>query len=105
MAFTGHEDCTVTLANASTMNESFRSNYPTQPKGIYFSMDTLNSILAQTDCVGIRFYFALASTGQMRLTFAGVKANEDDILAIIGDGGLLCPPHCGVNNALNTSSR
>ncbi len=102
MPFTGHEDCTIPLSDASAMNKAFRKRFPDQPKGYYFSMDTLNEILAQGDCVGIRFYFAIDGTGTFKITFAGVKANEDDIIGIVGVSGITCPKYCGVHNPLNS---
>lgn len=105
MSFTGNEDHTIPVKDAAAMNKRFRDTYTDQPKGIYFSQSTLNDVLAQSNCVGIRFYFALDDSGQMRLTFCGVLANEDDIIGIVGDGGMLCPPHCGTNDALNTDTR
>jgi hypothetical protein len=102
MSFTGKENCTVSLATAHDLNENFRNNFPDQPLGVYFSQKTLNEVLCQTSCVGIRFYFACDDAGQLTLTFAGVTSNEDDILGIIGDGGLKCPPSCGASNPLNS---
>jgi hypothetical protein len=105
MSFTGNEDHTIPVEDAAEMNQRFREEYPDQPKGIYFSQATLNDILDQSNCVGIRFYFALDGDYKMRLTFCGVQENEDDILDIVGDGGMLCPPHCGTSDDLNTNSR
>ena len=102
MSFTGKENCTITLAEAEVLNQNFRANFPGQPLGVYFSQATLREVLAQQDCVGIRFYFACDETGELCITFAGVTSNEDDILEIIGDGGLKCPPSCGVANPLNS---
>jgi hypothetical protein len=102
MSFTGNEDHTIDAGDAATMNRRFREEYTDQPQGIYFSQTTLNNVLGQTDCVGIRFYFALDADYKLKLTFCGVLENEDDILEIVGDGGSLCPPHCGTSNELNS---
>ncbi len=102
MSFTGNEDHTIPIKDAAEMNKRFRDAYPEQPKGIYFSQSTLNEILGQTGCVGIRFFFALTEEEEMRLTFVGVDEDENDILDMVGDGGLLCPPHCGENDELNS---
>jgi|SRR5687767_4324788 len=102
MSFTGNEDHTIALEDAAEMNRRFRNNYTNQPLGVYFSQATLNDVLAQEDCIGIRFYFALDEDDKMKLTFCGVTTNEDNILEIVGDGGMLCPPHCGTSDALNS---
>jgi hypothetical protein len=102
MPFTGNENCTISIKDAADLNANFRNMFPGQPLGIYFSQRTLQEVLGQTACVGIRFYFAADADGQLTLTFAGVVADEDDILGIIGDGGLKCPPSCGTPNVLNS---
>ena len=105
MAFTGQENHTITLAAGAALTAAYRTAHPTWPKGYFFSKSTLNSILAQTGCVGIRFYFGQDTAGTLKLVFAGALANEDDILTIVGDAGALCPPLCGVSNALNSITR
>ena len=104
MAFTGNEDHTTTLAAAEILTNAFQAAYPTQTKGVYFSKATLQSILDQTNCVGIRFYFGLdVSNNKFKLAFDGVLANENDMTTgIIGNGGALCPPNCGNKNGLNS---
>jgi len=92
----------VSITDAAAMNRNYRKACVNHPKGVYISEWTLNQILSQEDCVGIRFYFAMDDDGKMRLTYAGVKANEDDILGLVGNMGVLCPPSCGVSNALNS---
>lgn len=102
MPFTGNEDCTVSLTDAAALNANFRNNFRNQPLGVYFSQKTLREVLNQDDCVGIRFYFGADEDNKLTITFAGVLANEDDILEIIGDNGIKCPPHCGAKNDLNS---
>jgi hypothetical protein len=102
MPFTGNEDFLVPIAEAAALNQRFRKMFNTQPKGVYISKKTICDILYQTDCVGIRFYFGLDTDNKLRLTYAGVLANENDILDKIGNQGILCPPSCGVSNVLNS---
>ena len=105
MAFTGNENHTIPVQDAAEMNKRFRDTYPDQPKAVYFSQSTLNSIMAQTGCVGIRFFFALTDGDEMRLTFCGVDSSENDIIGIVGNSGILCPPTCGTSDALNSDKR
>lgn len=102
MAFTGNEDFKTNLSHAADLTKSFRTAFPNQPKGIYISRSTLEEILAQEEAVGIRFYFGLEN-GSLRLVYCGVEENEDDILNIIGNHGMMCPPYCGKSNALNSN--
>ena len=102
MAFTGNEDCTIDINDAAALNKNFRENFKGQPLGIYFSQATLYDVLNQEDCVGIRFYFAADTDGQLTLTFTGVTEDENDILGIIGDNGIKCPASCSSANVLNS---
>lgn len=102
MPFTGNEDCTIDINDAADLNKNFRKKFAGQPLGIYFSQATLHDVLNQEGCVGIRFYFAADTDGQLTLTFAGVTADEEDILGIIGDNGFKCPSYCSSANALNS---
>lgn len=102
MAFTGHENHTIPISEGAALTKNFRKKFQNQPKGYFFSKDTLDSILQQTGCVGIRFYFGSDDNGTLKLVFVGAQANEDDILNIVGDGGFLCPPNCGSVNVLNS---
>ena len=54
--------------------------------------------------MGIRMYYAEDSSGNKKLVLVGVKSNEDDQLGegeIVVDMSTVCPPNCGVKNALN----
>jgi hypothetical protein len=105
MAFTGNENHTIPVEDAAAMNKRWRDANPDQPKGVYFSQSTLNDILAQSGCVGIRFFFALTDGGDTRLTFCGVDSSENDIIGIVGNTGILCPPTCGAADALNSDRK
>ncbi len=103
MAFTGHEDHTIPIEEGAALTAEFRKKFSTQPKGYFFSKDTIQSMLDQTGSVGIRFYFGAASDGKLKLVFVGVESNENDIITeTVGDSGFLCPPNCGSTNVLNS---
>lgn len=103
MAFTGHENHTIPIADGATLTRNFRKAYSTQPKGILFSKDTLQAMLDITGSVGVRFYFGLDDAGKMKLVFCAVDSSENDIIQqTCGDGGFLCPPNCGSANVLNS---
>jgi hypothetical protein len=103
MAFTGHENHTIPIADGAAMTKNFRKGYPTQNKGVFYSKDTLQAMLDITGSVGVRFYFALDDAGKMKLVFCAVDSSENDIIQqTCGDGGALCPPACGSTNVLNS---
>ena len=102
--FTGNENHDITLDEASAMTKLYRQSVPSgSRKGGFFGRDAIEALLAQTDCVGIRYYHGIDSRGEPVIILVGVVANEDDLYA----GDLLefaipCPNQCGANNALNS---
>jgi len=105
MAFTGTEDQFITLADGSTMTKNYRNTLSSAADTIahYFSKDTINGLLNQTDCVGIRIYYALDSVGHKQLVACGVYANGNDIYTgLIADKSICCPTNCSSANPLNS---
>ncbi len=101
--FTGNEDQQITLTEASDLNRNYRTSNPGQTQGHYFSRRTLEAILAQDGCVGVRVYYALDNNGGKELTIVGVESNENDLYnGFIGDRTYKNPPHSGVTNPLNS---
>lgn len=104
MSFTGNEDQEITLSEASALTANYRAaSASTAVLGHYFGKTIINDILAQEDCVGIRIYYALTSTGEKQLVLVGVDEDENDLCdGVLGDKSFLCPPICGTSNALNS---
>jgi hypothetical protein len=50
------------------------------PATHYFKRQTIENILAQTGCTGIRIYYAVNSTNELKLIISGVDKNGDNIL-------------------------
>lgn len=101
--FTGNEEQTITLAEASAITKNYRDTNPGQVLGGYISRKTLEDILAQSNCVGIRYYYGNNEDGSKELVVVGVLSNEDDIYqGFIGDKSFKSPPYSGVSNPLNT---
>lgn len=102
MSFTGNEKQEITVKQASEMNAKFRKTHPHETQGLIFGEHILKKILKQKHCKGIRFYFAIDDNDQLSLTFAGVDKDANDILDLVGDTGVRCPPTCGEPNPLNS---
>jgi hypothetical protein len=104
MAFTGNEDHTITLEEASRLTRNFRkSAEPGSKLGTFFGKSTLQQILDQRDCVGIRYYYGLKDDGTPVLVLVGADANENDMVdGIIAEKGIPCPPACGEPDVLNS---
>ena len=100
--FDGREGGQITLAAGAALTSTFRTNFSSQPKGRFFGREILESILAQTDCVGIRFYFGQNSNNQFELVICGADAAGDDMLDLIADISVPCPSYCSSSNDLNS---
>jgi len=103
MAFTGIENHDINLETASELTENYRNSYPHEIKGFYYSKLAITSILNQTNCVGVRIYYAQGNDGSPELVISGVKANEDDMeTGLLAEFGLACPSRCSTPNDLNS---
>jgi len=95
----------ITLTNAAAKTAAFRNTHPNHVKGISASKSELSSILNQTNCVGIRFYFALENTADsnsLNLVAVGIDSNDNDLTSgTMKNSGIACPPNCGQANTLN----
>ena len=101
--FTGNEDQSISLTTGSTLTKAYRDANPGQTLGNYFGKSILQSILAQSGCVGVRIYYALNSTGEKELVITGVTADGNDLCnGVLGDKTFRSPPYSSVNNPLNS---
>lgn len=99
--FTGNEGSLVNIDDASSWTADFREAYPEYKKGYFLGKNKLNDLLNQTDCVGIRIYFAIKD-GELNIVVVGAKANKDDITTNVLDVAVSCPDQCGASNRLNS---
>lgn len=104
MDFTGNEDHSISLAEAAEMTARYRGQMTEeQIKGGFFGARAIMTILDQSDCVGIRYYYGLDSNNKQVLVLVGVLANQDDIVdGILAEVSLPCPTFCGSDNSLNS---
>lgn len=104
MAFTGNEDHSITLAEASELTQNYRDAAESNAiQGSFFGKSALQRILDQGGCVGIRIYYAQEDDGTPTLVLVGVDENEDDLIdGELAEFGVPCPPRCGSSNDLNS---
>lgn len=105
MAFTGHENHDIDPKDAGVMTKAYRARITADPNehiAVFFGKDKLVHMLNQTNCVGLRFYFALDSTGKQTLVAVGADGYENDIIGEVANHALPCPSQCSVGNVLNT---
>ena len=102
MAFTGHENHSITLPVATLLTKSYRdendlAGNPSLVRAVFFGKDALLGVLNQPECVGIRCYFALDDAKSLTLVIVGATTDQDDLLrgqAKILEIGLPSPPFC-----------
>src|SRR2546423_13093659 len=71
-----------------------------------FDRDTLDRLLAQTDCQKIRIYLSMDTNYKVKIVVVGVDSNDEDILTknseVIGEDGYRCPTQCPPPSPLNS---
>lgn len=103
MSFDGTEGETISLTTASGFTENYRDEAGTGATlGHFIGRDLIEDILDQTGCMGIRMYYGIDGDGNKVLILVGANGDEDDMLDIIVDRTVSCPPRCGSTNALNS---
>lgn len=72
--------------------KDFQDAHPEDVKAYYIGRNIIEKILAQPDCVGIRFYNALNEAGQKTLVYVGIDSKDNIIkeyTSINRDGQLI----------------
>jgi len=102
MAFDGTEGAQITLEQGAALTLAFRNRNFGAINGQFYGKDILNHILGQDDCMGIRIYLGLDANGNHELVLVGANSQEDDLLDLVAENGVGCPPRCGKQNELNS---
>lgn len=101
--YTGNENHVISLSDAVKYIQNYKTN-PSIPtiKGGYFGRNIFEKILAQTGCVGIRYYYAKLDNDTPTLVLVGVDNSGHDMeQGVIGEVIYPCPPNCGASSQLN----
>lgn len=103
MAFNGKEAEVFPLDTAAEWTANYRAANPEGRRAHFFGKDIINSIIAQTGCMGIRVYYALDEDGVQQMIMVGVNAEENDMFnGVIAERALPCPTYCsGGGSPLN----
>ncbi len=104
MAFTGREDHSITLEDAAKLTRNYRESAGAEAiKAGFFGKDTLQRIIDQDGCAGIRIYYGKEDDDTPQLVLVGADADENDIIrGVIAQRQIPCPPFCGKDNELNS---
>lgn len=104
MEYTGKEDHSISLADAAKMTKAHRSSAKAgDVNAHYVGRETVEQILKQPGCAGIRFYHAQHPKGHHTLVAVGVdKGGNDMHQGQIAEQMWPCPPFCAAENPLNS---
>jgi hypothetical protein len=92
----------VSLETAVKYVHNFRSNPSVSNiQGGSLSRDAFDKILAQSGCIGIRFYYAKKDNGDHTMVFLGVDEKGNDMQnGVIAEEIRPCPPICDSQNSV-----
>jgi hypothetical protein len=90
--FVANSDHSISLNDACTMTNSFRESKGLGvTPGYFFGKNTIDAIIAQTDCQGIRLYLAKNSEGDFTLVVVGVNSSAQDMTGgLIAERAVCC---------------
>jgi len=104
MPFNGSEGAAIDPNLAAQWTTNYREAHPGAVQSYFMGREILHTLLNQTGCEGIRFYYGLDGA-VLQLVAVGANAAENDQLGsncIVADEGAGGPPHCGQPNILNS---
>lgn len=95
----------ISLETAKAWTANYRSKYPEEVKAHFFGSEIIKNILAQSDCIGIRMYYAIDDLGGKQIILVGVdsKGNNQEPSTLelnlddpytIADISYPCPSFC-----------
>ncbi len=104
--YDGTDGGRIDLTTARQWAKNFRDAHPNpaEVRSHYYGRDTLDSILAQKGCTGIRVYYAINGNKEKELLVVGVDNQGNNMLPAsdvvlpgdisIMDNSYPCPPFC-----------
>ena len=98
----GSTDQFISLDEAVKLTANFRAAAgPSAIKGGYFKKETIQAILDQPGCVGLRYYYGQKEDGTPVLILVGVDKNGNDLTdGLLAEFSTPCPPFCPENSPL-----
>ncbi len=102
MSFTGAEDHRISLMEAIELTKRYRESVPsgTLLAG-FFGKATIQKLIDQENCVGIRIYLGEKSNNEECFILVGATKDEKDIYeGELAEVATPCPPFCDMNSPL-----
>ena len=95
--FTGLEDHTIEMTEASRLTTNFRRSAGKGAiKGGVFGRAALEQVLGQEGVVGVRYYYAQENNGRPVMVIVGVDEQGRDLVeGVVCERSMPCPPFCG----------
>lgn len=102
MAINSNSGSEISLKDGVVLTKQFQQKFPKEIKASFIGIDTINLILKQPECVGIRIYNGYdVVLERLAPVLVGVKADGRDMTdGIILDKGLPCPQYCDSESPL-----
>jgi hypothetical protein len=102
MSFNGNEDHRINLDEAIELTKNFRKSvFPGDLLAGFFGKATLQRMLNQDGCVGIRIYYGLTTDKKPSFVLVGVNADEEDLYqGELAEYATPCPPFCDPHSPL-----
>lgn len=92
----------ISLQEAITLVTAFRSNNPKDIKASFVGIETINLILSQPNCIGVRIYNGYDNVlRKLAPVLVGVDATGKDMVdGVILDKLKPCPEYCDTSSPL-----
>ena len=102
--YTGMEDHTISIEDASALTRNYRMQAGKGAiKGGFFGRAAIEQVLSQEGVVGIRYYYAKENNERPVLILVGVDEFGKDLYeGFVCERAMPCPPYCGGFNPLNS---
>ena len=105
--FSGNESDSVSLEAGDHFIDNYNVSNPSGIQAHFFGHEIIRQILSESNCIGIRCYYALNDAGVQQLLLVGVTSSGENILPIQTSGGRVsdgggtiadvsspCPTYC-----------
>lgn len=104
MALPEPRDHRIPLDKAAELTRRYRDSIvPGTPIAGMYHRAVIDELLAQKECVGVRFYFGREPDSSLTFVVVGVDKDGNDLVnGVIAEDHFPCPPVCGAANPLNS---
>jgi len=102
--FSSQFDHKISLEEGSDLTKRYRDSVTDGSiLGGLFGKNDVVSLLNQSNCAGVRIYFAIDDTSKPCFVLVGADADGNDLVnGLVLDKSFPCPNMCGSSNDLNS---